>query len=103
VIGGPHNLKQLGLLVLQDLHSWFKRLDRNNIAPLQSCPRAETSTMFSHIFHECLSFEELSCTIPVISTGIFTNRRSSLRFSPATMPDSAPGFLRNKFVWLSDF
>jgi hypothetical protein len=63
VIGSPYNLKQLGLLVLQDLHSWFKRLDRNNVAALKSCPRAETATMFGHIFHECLFVERMSCSI----------------------------------------
>jgi len=63
VIGGPYDLKQLRLLVLQDLDSWFKRLDRNNIAALKSRPRAETATMFGHIFHECLFVEEMSYTI----------------------------------------
>jgi len=63
VIGGPYNLKQLGLLVRQGPHSRLKRLDRNNVAALKSCPRAETATMFGHIFHECLFVEEMSCAI----------------------------------------
>ena len=63
MIGSPYNLKQLGLPVLQDLDSWFKRLDRNNVAALKSCPRAETATMFGHIFHECLFVERMSCSI----------------------------------------
>ena len=63
VIGGPYNLKQLGLLVLQDLHSRFKRPDRNNVAALKWCPCAETAPMFGHIFHECLFVEEMSYSI----------------------------------------
>jgi hypothetical protein len=63
VISDPDNLKLLGLLVLQDLHCWFKRLDRNNIAALKLCPRPETAAMFGHIFHECLFVEEMSYSI----------------------------------------
>ena len=63
MIRSPYNLKQLGLLVLQDLHSGRKRLDHYNVAALKWCPRAETATLFGHIFHECLFLERMSCSI----------------------------------------
>jgi hypothetical protein len=49
--------------VRQDLHSWFKRLDRNNVAAFKSRPRVETATMFSHIFHECMFMQKMPSSI----------------------------------------
>jgi hypothetical protein len=63
VIGGPYNLKQLGLLVRQYVYFCFKYLYSNNIAALKSGPRVETAAMFGHIFQESLFVEEMPCSI----------------------------------------
>jgi len=66
VIGSPYNLNNWGARASRSFNSWFKRLDRNNVTALKSCPRAETATMLGHIFHECLFVERMSSSsIPV--------------------------------------
>jgi hypothetical protein len=63
VIGGPGNLKQLGLLEGQNLLAWFKAFNRNNVAARESGPSVEAASTLARIFQECLFVEGMPFAI----------------------------------------
>jgi hypothetical protein len=102
VMSGPNDLEQLQLLVRHALLARFKWLDRNNFPALHLRPvlkRHPISVTFSTKVRSVKRWPTRS--MPVISTGIFTGRRSSLRLWSKTATCSAAWFSCNKFVWLT--
>ena len=63
VVRRPGHLKQLGLIVRQDLLAWFKGFNRNNVATLKLGLRIEATPDFCNVFNPRLFGEEMACGV----------------------------------------
>ena len=63
VVGGPGNLKQVGLLVYHALFAWFEGLHGNNVTALKLRPTVEAAPDFGNIFNQCPFSEEMARAI----------------------------------------
>jgi hypothetical protein len=63
VVRRPRYLKQLGLIVRQNLLAWFKRFDRNDVAALKLRLGVEATPDFCNVLDARLFGEQMACRV----------------------------------------